>query len=380
MALRLRRGTDAERLLITPLQGELIYATDTKKIYAGDGTTVGGVLVGPVDQTDYDLINDTTPQLGGDLDLNSNNIVGVGSINIDGTITATGNINLGDAGTDEITVAGVINSDLRPALSETYDLGSFSRRWATLYSQGIYTDGDASIGSITLRGNIHTQDSTILYDAVTGSITAEEFNGNVLGSVYANDSATILVDGDNLILSNSTLTLEGNLIRLESGGGDELSMEAPVVSQYVYGVDGSVNNMGFNAVLGARGSKSSLATVQTSDFLGSFITSGYDGTGYVTKTLVIGTIDTGTVDNALPGKILFGLHDYEGNYTSKVSINSRHHLETAVMKFTPYATTGDRDTDLPNGVVEAGMVIYLTSSNKLQVNTDGTITGWVDLN
>jgi len=28
MAFRLRRGTDAERLLITPAEGELIYTTD----------------------------------------------------------------------------------------------------------------------------------------------------------------------------------------------------------------------------------------------------------------------------------------------------------------------------------------------------------------
>ena len=45
MALRLRRGTNAERQLITPLQGELIYTTDTKALFIGDGTTVGGVLV-----------------------------------------------------------------------------------------------------------------------------------------------------------------------------------------------------------------------------------------------------------------------------------------------------------------------------------------------
>ena len=44
MALRLRRGTDAERLLITPLEGELLYTTDTKKIYVGDGTTLGGII------------------------------------------------------------------------------------------------------------------------------------------------------------------------------------------------------------------------------------------------------------------------------------------------------------------------------------------------
>ena len=45
MALRLRRGTDAERLLIVPLAGELIYATDTKRVYVGDGVTEGGLPI-----------------------------------------------------------------------------------------------------------------------------------------------------------------------------------------------------------------------------------------------------------------------------------------------------------------------------------------------
>ena len=46
MALKLRKGTDAERLSITPASGELIYTTDTKQIFVGDGTTAGGVFVG----------------------------------------------------------------------------------------------------------------------------------------------------------------------------------------------------------------------------------------------------------------------------------------------------------------------------------------------
>jgi len=111
MALRLRRGTDAERLLVTPLQGELIYATDTKKLYVGDGAILGGVLIGPsAADTFTELVDDTTPQLGGDLDLNGNSITGVGNINIDGTINATGNIGLGDDTGDVINVGGVINS------------------------------------------------------------------------------------------------------------------------------------------------------------------------------------------------------------------------------------------------------------------------------
>jgi hypothetical protein len=45
MALQLRRGTEGTRTGITPAVGELIYTTDTKLIYVGDGTTAGGVLV-----------------------------------------------------------------------------------------------------------------------------------------------------------------------------------------------------------------------------------------------------------------------------------------------------------------------------------------------
>jgi hypothetical protein len=43
MAFKIRRGTNAERLTITPAQGELIYTTDTKKLYVGDGATLGGI-------------------------------------------------------------------------------------------------------------------------------------------------------------------------------------------------------------------------------------------------------------------------------------------------------------------------------------------------
>lgn len=46
MALLIRRGTEAERLALsganTPASGELLYVTDTKKLYIGDGVTAGG--------------------------------------------------------------------------------------------------------------------------------------------------------------------------------------------------------------------------------------------------------------------------------------------------------------------------------------------------
>jgi hypothetical protein len=43
--IRVRRGLEANRLSFTPGVGEPIFTTDTKKLYIGDGTTPGGILV-----------------------------------------------------------------------------------------------------------------------------------------------------------------------------------------------------------------------------------------------------------------------------------------------------------------------------------------------
>jgi hypothetical protein len=45
MALLLRRGLEANRLSFVPEEGELIYVTDTKLVYVGDGVTAGGNLL-----------------------------------------------------------------------------------------------------------------------------------------------------------------------------------------------------------------------------------------------------------------------------------------------------------------------------------------------
>jgi len=89
MALQIRRGTNADRLTITPAEGELIYTTDTKLLYVGDGSTVGGLeITDGGDPHISALVEDTNPQLGGNLDLNSSDIEGTGNIDINGNVTA----------------------------------------------------------------------------------------------------------------------------------------------------------------------------------------------------------------------------------------------------------------------------------------------------
>lgn len=215
MALRLRRGTDAERLLITPLQGEPIFTTDTKRLYVGDGSTVGGVLV-TGDQSNTQVSADTTPQLGGDLDLNGNNITGAGNIAIDGTITATGSINLGDGDEDAIAVGGLINTNLRPAIDGAYDVGTSLRRWNNVWAEGANISGQLTADSISVE-KIISQDSTVLYEASSNTVTAE-FVGNLTGNADGDHtgSFTGTITGDE-VFRNVINKLDSDDVNITGG-------------------------------------------------------------------------------------------------------------------------------------------------------------------
>jgi len=205
MALRLRRGTDAERLTITPEAGEPLYTTDTKQLYVGDGTTSGGILVGPITAI-ADIVEDVTPQLGGNLDLNGNNIIGSGNINITGTITATGNINLGDGVEDNVIVGGEIGSNLTPTSDAAFNLGSVSKRWGNVYAHSVVVDGQLDAENI--NANLIADDSVVAFDSATGQFKGL-LDGDLVGSVFADDSTKIIDGQTGEIFGNLTGNLTG---------------------------------------------------------------------------------------------------------------------------------------------------------------------------
>jgi hypothetical protein len=90
--IQLRRGTAAELASADPTlgAGEPAFATDTNTLKIGNGSTAYSSLsaiTGGGGGGLSDLVDDITPQLGGNLDLNSKNITGTGSINITGSGT-----------------------------------------------------------------------------------------------------------------------------------------------------------------------------------------------------------------------------------------------------------------------------------------------------
>ena len=82
MALKLRQGLNSARTSITPEIGELIYATDTKTVYVGDGVTAGGNQI-----TSGGSGSGTVTSVGG--------TGTVSGISLSGTVTASGNLTLG---------------------------------------------------------------------------------------------------------------------------------------------------------------------------------------------------------------------------------------------------------------------------------------------
>ena len=59
-----------------------------------------------IDSITTDVVADTTPQLGGNLDLNSNNITGTGNVNITGSITASSTVKGALKGITKFTSSG----------------------------------------------------------------------------------------------------------------------------------------------------------------------------------------------------------------------------------------------------------------------------------
>ena len=144
MPLQIRRGTDAERLAMTqPLaQGELLYVTNAERLYVGNGATLGGVQI-----TGY--TNEDAQDAAAQLFSNG---------------AHTG-----------ITFA---YNDASASISAVVDLSNY---------QG-------TIGATSFKGSIFADDSTLLVDAVSGTIVGPvvgNITGNVTGNVIGNLTGNI---------------------------------------------------------------------------------------------------------------------------------------------------------------------------------------------
>jgi len=185
--------------IVTDVQGS-VYADDSTLLVDGvNGTIPASVLTGALPAIDgsaltgisgggglADLVDDTTPQLGGNLDLNNFDITGTGDIpaaNLTGTLPA-----LDGSALTGVTASSIAFADVTGTPT-------------TIAGYGITDAFDGAFGSLT------GTPTTIAGYGITDAVTAGgDFEGNLSGSVFADDS-TLLVDGVNGIVNISNQSI-----------------------------------------------------------------------------------------------------------------------------------------------------------------------------
>ena len=212
MALQLRRGTNAERAAETFAVGELIYTTDTKQIYVGDGSTQGGVLVSSSAAS-------SPATLTQNLNLNGFNISGTGNI------SATAFVGDGSGLTGIAGGAGIEEG-------QEY--------------------------SIDIQGNVRGDDTTVLVDAALGRVSADHYgDGSNLTGITLNQLSNVDTTG---VTTDSILKYDGAdwVIGTDSGAGGGISN---VVEDTTPELGGNLDAAGFNI--------SNAGTITSTGFTGS---------------------------------------------------------------------------------------------------------------
>lgn len=241
MALRLRRGTDADRLLITPVEGELIYTTDTKLLYVGDGATVGGTLVtgaGGGGSATLDGLTDT--DVSGATDNQVLTWIAGNNKWEPTTIPGVGALGLNDLSDVNMPNPPLFNSVLR------FDGINF-----------VPTNVESLIANVegNLKINVAGNDSTIMVDGDTGTLNGDLFGnvtgnvtgnleGNVTGNVNAADGTNVLYSGTDGTDASYVGEVTGNVI------GNITSTGTSSFSGSVDFAGAQVTNLQGNAVIG----------------------------------------------------------------------------------------------------------------------------------
>jgi hypothetical protein len=241
MSLRIRRGTEAQRTGATFDLGEIVYATDTNKLYVGDGVNLGGKNIlatsagtgliwnATTQRLDYNgsgtgivsVQADANPSLGGNLNLNSRNITGTGNITITGTLSVTGinsDLNLNSrniTGTGNIAIVGNISGNGISGNKITVNTAAASTFGGVSTAFVFESHRGTSLSPTTVNtGDIL---STIAFSAYDASLTYSPLAAIYSGVSY-NTIGTYATPGQlNFAIKDDNGTLQTHVIILSNG-------------------------------------------------------------------------------------------------------------------------------------------------------------------
>lgn len=379
MALRLRRGTDSERQLITPLEGELIYTTDTKILYIGDGVTQGGLQVTGAfpesidDLTDVD-ISSIAPTVGQVLTWNGEEFLPADTIGSGEQINA-------DIIADDSTI--LIDSETQifqgnAFVGDTFT-GAFIGDGSQLTNLPIATDGSGIIEGSNYRINIAADDSTIMVDVETNTVTGN-LVGDVVGSVFSDDSS-LLLDSINQSFTTFGTTYNSNEIIVNSE--ENLSISARNITIVGTTNDGTfLNAPNLISVTYKRDLQDELIEPTEDDYVGGLILGVETGEPDFSffKSAFQTRIDTVRGAATSPARQELWLNTYDDEFEPVFTVDSRGVTESSgPFKMPTYANDTDRDAKILDP--EQGMIIFNQRDDSTGVPQFQGYDGvqWVDL-
>jgi hypothetical protein len=196
--------------------GDVLFNGENLSITVPGGVTftdgVNSTVITPtnIDTGNIRISGNTVESITGDVNVTAasgsinlqNNTYITGNLDVTGDITLGGNIQVGDASTDTINFVGGISSDLIPAATATYDLGSTSLRWANAFLNRVEVDG-LVIDNNTIETTIGN-DNLILQANGTGIVSIPSNDVEIAQNLTVTTDLT--VSTGTTYLKNTTVT------------------------------------------------------------------------------------------------------------------------------------------------------------------------------
>lgn len=360
MALRIRRGTEAQRSGNTSFAlGEIVWTTDDQQLWVGTGTGQPGNSCVPVVGSNvagygltYNNISRKLEVSGlttDDVTQGTNNkyfstelaVDAVGSALVAGNstnvgITFTYSQTQDDAGRINATVAldgvGIINvvDDTSPQLGGDLDLNSND---ITGTGNIDITGTIESTGSIT-GSNINTIGLSLNSDHINSSVAFASYDA------LANTSANLLVVGTKVIPNTLYINASNDAGVIVKG-----ISTSPVSSQSI-------------RFATSTGSLTSPTILTTNSSLGIIAFDGFDGSTYL-NSVAIGATATSIATGIIGGSLTIGVRNTAGNF-ERFTFTNDGALTAPIFKATGYATGS-----LPSSP-EEGFIVFDSTTKEFK--------------
>ena len=382
--------------------GLLLNITSTAGVTFTDGIHTTTITPTDITTGNIRIYGNNIDSLTGDINVSAasgainlqNNTFITGDLGVTGDITIGGNITIGNESTDTISFVAGISSNLVPATTEFYDLGTDLLRWNNAYLSRIEIDnlvidnntigttsGDADL-TLTANGTgrIYIPNNDVQIDqslSVTGTTTLQYTS--ITGTLEQTGNVTQTGDytqtGDTEITGNLTVStyaqfenirIDGNVISTTVTNTD-LILEANGAGKIYVPTD----NVLFNQDLTVNG---------TASF----------GTASVTNTVTANEFNTGNIsidDNFITTTITDTNLELRANGTGKILVPSNdvqinQDLTVEVNLTVTTGTTYLKNVGITGDITQTGDINQtgdFTTSGVLDVTGNITSTGYLQL-